>query len=114
MTIIDGGFLSYVALFAVGFGMTAPWRILGVLLARNIDVESESFKWVRAVSTALVAGLIARMVIFPSGALGGIILSVRIGAFLGGVLVFYLARRNLGIGVLAGVSLLLGSQILLN
>ncbi len=109
--ILEGGWASYAALFAIGFGMTAPWRFVGVLLARNIDVESEIFKWVRCVSTALVAGLIARMVIFPSGALGSIVMPVRIGAFLGGVLVYYALRRHLGLGVLAGVSLLLLGQM---
>ena len=112
MTITDGGWMSYAALFVAGFGMTAPWRVFGVLLARNIDVESEIFKWVRAVSTALVAGLIARMVIFPSGNLASIALLVRVGAFLGGVLIYYVMRRNMGLGIIAAMGLLLIGQVL--
>jgi hypothetical protein len=113
MNIVDGGWQSYAALFIVGFGMTAPWRIMGILLGRNIDVESEIFKWVRAVSTALVAGLIARMVIFPSGDLATIILPVRLGAFLGGVAVYHMLRAHLGLGVFAALVLLLAGQIML-
>lgn len=105
------GIGSYLALFIAGFLVTAPWRFLGVYLARNLDIESEIFKWVRAVSTALVAGLVARMIVFPSGALGSVATPLRIGAFISGIAVFYLARRSMGLGILASLVILLGGQI---
>ena len=113
MNVLDGGWQSYALLFVVGFGMTAPWRVLGVLLASNIDVQSEIFKWVKAVSTALVAGLIARMVIFPSGNLATIASPLRFGAFIAGVVAYYLLRRNLGMGILVSLLVLMAGQWML-
>jgi len=112
--ILAGGWASYLWLFIAGFMVTAPWRAMGVYLARNLDIESELFKWVRAVSIALVAGLVARMVIFPSGALRSVASPLRLGAFLGGVAVYYVARRSFGLGILAAALLLLAGQVLLS
>ncbi len=105
-----GEFPSYLFLLIAGFGATAPWRFLGVVLARNLDIDSELLNWVRAVSTALVAGLVARMVLFPVGALAGVDPVLRVGAFGCGVLTFFVARRNLGAGVAGGTAVLLAGQ----
>lgn len=107
------GWLSYAALFFAGFMVTAPWRAMGVYLARNLDTDSEIFLWVRAVSTALVAGLVARMLIYPSGALALVPSPLRLGAFVAGIAVYYLARRSLGLGIMAGVAVMLAGQFLL-
>ena len=87
--------------------MTEPWRWAGLLLSRNLDVESELFKLARAVSTAIVAALVARLVVLPTGALADIDLWVRVGAFFGGISVFLVTGWRLLPGVGAGVTLLL-------
>ena len=69
---------GYLFLFVAGFMVTAPWRVLGVLLSQRIDVDSELLQWVRTVSTALIAGLVARMVVFPAGALADVSLALRL------------------------------------
>ena len=103
------GLWAYVFLLIVGFCATAPWRILGVVLSRSIDEEGEVLRWVRAVSTALIAGLVARLVFFPAGALADAPLWLRLGAFAVAIAAFLIARRNLAAGVLAGeAALLLG------
>lgn len=108
----DGGW-SYLFLFVAGFCATQPWRYLGVFLSRGVSEDAEILVWVRAVSTALVAGLVARMVLLPAGALAGVVLNVRIGAFLFGCCVFILLRNSLAAGVLSGaVSLMLAQYLL--
>ena len=93
------GIWPYVLLLGIGFLATEPWRYLGVFLARRVDIESEILKWVRAVSTALVAGLVARMLLFPAGALAEVPLLLRLAAFAIGVLGFFLFRQTMIIGV---------------
>jgi len=76
-----------------------PFRWLGVYLGRGLAADSEVFIWVRAVSTALVAGLVGRLVLFPAGVLEAIPLSVRLAAVVSGIAIFLAAGRNLGAGV---------------
>jgi hypothetical protein len=70
------------------------------------------FEWVRAVATALVAGLVTRMLLFPAGALAQVPAAVRLGAFAGGVVLYALLRGNLAAGVGGGAALLLGAELL--
>ena len=38
---LGNGLWAYGFLALAGFGATAPWRVLGVLLAKNVSVDSE-------------------------------------------------------------------------
>ncbi len=102
----------YLVVLVAGTLMTEPWRWAGLFLSRNLDVESEVFKLARAVSTAIVSALVARLVVLPTGALADIDLWVRIGAFLGGILVYLVSGGRLLAGVAASVVLLLGGASL--
>ena len=95
MAALDDGFGGYLALFAAGFLVTEVWRWLGLLVGSRLDVAGEVFQWVRAVATALVAGMVARMLLFPAGALADIALTVRLTAFAGGFVCYYALKRNL-------------------
>jgi hypothetical protein len=85
---------------------TQMFRWLGVVLAGRIREDSEALVWVRAVATALVAGVIAQLVIDPSGALAETELWVRLAAMAVGFAAFYFARRQILVGVLAGAATL--------
>lgn len=93
---------GYVALILVGFLPSEVWRWLGVLLGRGLDEDSELILWVRAVATALVAGVIARIVLFPPGGLAGVPLEVRLGAIACGLVGFFLLRRSPFAGLIVG------------
>jgi len=54
-----------------------------------------------------LAGVIAKLVLFPTGALGAIPLSVRIISSVVGFIVFLAAKRSVSAGVLAGEAALL-------
>jgi len=105
--LLGQGLTTYVMLLLLGAVMTEPWRWAGVWLARDLDVESEVFRWVKAVSTALVAGLVARMVVFPIGALAEVAPWIRYAAFGAGLAVYVFAGRHILWGVLAGTATLL-------
>lgn len=99
----------YVIIAVAGFLATEPWRYLGVVLSYNLSADQEGLKWVRAVSTALIAGLVTRMVVFPTGALADAPLWLRVGAFAIGIGCFVLLGRKMAVGILAGVmALMLG------
>ncbi len=85
---------------------TQVFRWLGVVLSGRIREDSEALVWVRAVATALVAGVIAQLVIDPSGALAETDLWVRIGALAVGFAAFYAAKRQVLVGVLVGAAAL--------
>ena len=81
---------------------TFVWRALGVLVARRIDANGAFFRWVTCVSYAMVAGLIFRMIILPESDLAGVSLPVRIAAVAIAFGVYFLFKRRLVAGVLAG------------
>src|SRR5262249_60105606 len=74
----------YLALILVGFLPNEVWRWLGLLAARSLTEDSEIVVWVRAVATAIMAGVIAQLIVTSSGALATVPLAVRVAAVAGG------------------------------
>src|SRR3954454_15372754 len=67
--VMTGALWPYLMLIAFGFLPSEIWRVLAVFLARGFDERAEIFVWVRAVATTLVAGVVAKILIAPAGAL---------------------------------------------
>ena len=111
MSFVGDGLGGYLTLFLAGFLATEIWRWLGLAVGSRLNVGGAPFQWVRAVATALVSGLVARMVLFPAGALVDVALVVRLVAFAGGVALYLLFRRNVAAGVGAGAGLLMVAQL---
>lgn len=86
-----------------GMAVTYVWRVLGVVAVTHIDPESDILLWVRAVSTALVAALVMRIVIAPSGVLADISMVSRLAAMALGIGTFYITSRSTNIGTFASV-----------
>jgi hypothetical protein len=112
VSFLNDGLGGYLTLFVAGFLATEVWRWLGYVVGSRLDVESAPFLWIRAVATALVAGLVTRMLLFPVGTLAQVPTVVRLGAFAGGIAIFLALRGNLAAGVGGGAALLLGAQFL--
>jgi hypothetical protein len=104
-----GGYLPF---FIAGFLACEPWRWGGALIGRDLDPNGEVFIWVRAVSSAIVAGLVTRLVAFPTGALATIGAPTRFGAAAIGIAAFFAFRKNLGAGVVAGTIALIAGHFL--
>ena len=107
----DGTWGWLLFLLLAGTVATDIWRWAGVFAALRVDENGEVFRWVRAVSNALIAALISKLVLFPPGALADAPLILRGGCFLFGVAVFFAARRSMMAGILAAEVLLLAGLI---
>ncbi|MGJ3265549.1 MAG: AzlD domain-containing protein [Salinarimonas sp.] len=110
--IVGAGLAPYLALILFGFLPSEVWRVLGVVLSRGLDERSEILVFVRAVATTLLAAVVAKLLVFPSGALVLVPLPARLGAVAFGLLAFYLARRSLIAGVVAGEVFLVAAATL--
>jgi Branched-chain amino acid transport protein (AzlD) len=102
----------YLLLILVGFLPNEIWRALGLVLARGLNEESELVVLSRAIATAILAGVIAKLILFSAGALAAIPLPVRVGAAVCGFLGFLGIRRSIFAGVLVGEAALLAGGFL--
>jgi len=101
------------ALLLFGFLPNEVWRLVGLMLVHGLDERSQIIVWVRAVATAMLAGVLAQLILSTSGPLSSIPLSVRIGAAVLGFVAFLIAKRSVFAGVLTGeAAILLGTYLL--
>ncbi len=98
------------ALILVGFQPNEVWRLVGLMLVHGLDERSQIIVWVRAVATAMLAGVLAQLILSTSGALSSIPVTVRIGAAVLGFAAYLIAKRSVFAGVLTGeAAVMLGS-----
>jgi hypothetical protein len=112
MNALSGELAAYLALILAGFLPNEIWRWLGIVFARGLDEDSEIVVWVRAVATAILAGVIAKLTIFAPGVLASVPVSVRVAALATGFAAFLLIRRSVFAGVLAGEVALVGGALI--
>ena len=96
----------YIFIAVAGWLATDLWRWLGVLAGKRVDEGSALIDWVRAVATALVAAVIAKMILFPNGALAASPLWLRLAAVGFGAACFFLAGRRQIVGIAASIAFL--------
>ena len=73
-------------------------------MARGLDEDSEIIVFARAVATAILTGVVGKIMIFAPGALASVPVAVRIGAAALGVAAFLLIRRSVFAGVVAATA----------
>lgn len=86
------------------------WRMLGLMVGGEIDEGSELLVWVRAVATAILAGVIAQILVQPPGALASVPGGLRYGAVAAGFAVFLATRRSTLAGVVCGEFVVLAGK----
>ena len=69
-------------------------RFLGVLSSEKIKETSKIFRWFNCLAYSTLAALIARMIVFPVGALSEVDYLIRFIVILLSILIFYLTRKN--------------------
>lgn len=79
------------------------WRAMAVLLSGRLTLDSELFRWVECVAYAMVAGLMMRIVLLPSGVLAASHTVDRVAGCLIALAAYRLCKRNLLAGMGAGV-----------
>ena len=112
MNAVIGELWPYLVLILVGFLPNEIWRVLGLVLARGLDEDSQIVVLARAVATAILAGVIARLILYPSGALIQIPLVIRVTAAVCGFIAFVAAKRSVFVGVVVGEAVLLAAGYL--
>ena len=109
---IDHWWWPYVFIALGGWLATDLWRFVGVFLGGRIVDDSDILVLVRCVATALVAGVIANLVVFPGGALADTPLILRIGAAAVGFAAYLTLGRRIIIGILVGEAVLIAGMFL--
>ncbi len=105
---------EFTALVLVCGAASYLWRGGGVWLAKGLNVESELFRWVSCVAFAMIAGLMSRIILMPTGVLAATGLAERLAATSCALAAYYLAtRRNLFAGVTAGAIAMVLLQLLM-
>lgn len=110
MSSFIGDWHALVILFVAGVIPNQIWRMLGLWFGGGIDEGSELLVWVRAVATAILAGVIAQIVVHPPGALASVPAFLRYGAVAAGFAAFMLSRKSIFAGVALGELVLIGGQ----
>jgi hypothetical protein len=98
---------TFIVIAVAGFVATDVWRWLGVLTGNRLNEESEALHWVRAVATALVMAVTAKLIVFPTGALAASPLWLRLAAAGIGFALFLASGKKVAIGVIAPIAILM-------
>lgn len=105
---VEAAWWPYLFILIAGALATHLWRWLGVAAGGALAQESQALIWIKAVATALVAGVVGQLILFPTGELAATPAWLRIAAAGLGWLAFWCARKSVLIGVLAAEAVLLG------
>jgi branched-subunit amino acid transport protein len=105
-----GDWHALVVLLLAGILPNQIWRMLGLWLGGGLDEGSDLLMWVKAVATAILAGVIAEILVHPPGALASVPGFLRYGALVMGFIVFMLTRRSIFAGVVSGELLMLAGK----
>ena len=110
MSTFIGDWHALAILFVAGVIPNQIWRMLGLWFGGGIDENSELLVWVRAVATAILAGIIAQIVVQPPGALASVTWGLRYGAVVAGLAAFLASRRSIFAGVVCGEMVMLAGK----
>ncbi|WP_293864980.1 AzlD domain-containing protein [uncultured Alsobacter sp.] len=112
-SLVPSGLLAslwpYALLLVFGVLPAAMWRILAVVLSRGLPETSAVIVWVRYVATALLSGVVIKLLLAPTGALANVPLAGRLAGIVAGAAAFLLIRRSMIAGVIAGEAVLVAS-----
>ena len=106
-----GELAPYALLILVGLLPNEVWRMLGVVLARGLDEDSQVIVFARAAATAILTGVVGKPVIFAPGALASVSVTVRLGATALGLVAYLLARRSVLAGVVAATLAMMAGML---
>lgn len=97
----------FVFILIAGWLATDIWRWLGVIAGKRLQEGSLALMWVRAMATSLVAGVIAKLILQPTGALADFDIYLRIFAVISGFVVFLLTGKRIIYGIAIALLVLL-------
>lgn len=113
-TSLDDWWWPYLFIAIAGWLATDIWRWLGVIVGNRLNEGSLVLLWVRATATSLVAGVIAKLILYPTGALADFDVTLRVIAVVVGFVIFLLAKKQIIYGILSALIVLLSGHWFLN
>ncbi|KAF0231027.1 MAG: hypothetical protein FD175_896 [Beijerinckiaceae bacterium] len=108
----SGGLWPYLVVILFGFLPSEVWRWVSVFLVKGLSTESEILVWVKAVASALLASVVAKILLSPSGALAAVPALWRWSAMAGGLAAYFVLRRSVLAGVVLGEAILIAAGFL--
>ena len=108
----DSPWWPYLFILIAGWLATDVWRWIGVVAGNRLRDDSEALIWVKAVATALVAGVIGKLILFPDGSLAEAPVLLRVAAASTGWVAFFLAKQRVYVGVLTAEAVLIGGWLI--
>lgn len=108
-----GPWWPYLFVLVAGVLATEVWRWAGIAFGGGLPEDSPLIGWIRAVATALVAGVVAKLMLEPSGSLAGTPALLRVAAAAAGLAAYLLLKRNLLLGLAVAETALLAGWTLL-
>ena len=109
----DTWWWPYVFILLAGWVATDFWRFLGVYIGGRIAEDSSAMVLVRTIATALVAAVIAKLILYPTGTLEASPLWLRIGAVAAGAAAFFVSGRRQVLAIVVAIGTLAAGLALL-
>nr|WP_306267362.1 AzlD domain-containing protein [Pararhizobium sp. IMCC3301] len=109
---LEAWWWPYAFILLAGSLPTNIWRWLGVFVGGALHNDSELLLWVKAVASALIAAVISKLILFPTGPLADTSVLLRVGAAAFGMIAFWLCKKNILVGVVAAEAVLLAALFL--
>lgn len=107
----DPAAAPFAAMLALAAAPNIVFRVIGVLLSRGLDEGSELLAFVRAMASALLAGVVGKLLATPPGALAQLSFPTRIGCFAMAIGAFFAFRRSLLAAMLVGEAALIAAFV---
>lgn len=101
----------FVFILLAGALPTYLFRVLGVIVGGRVREDSEVLVFVRCVATALVAGVIAQLILYPNGELANSPMWLRVGSAAAGFAAYLIAAKRLLVGILVAEALLIAGLL---
>jgi len=108
---LDAPWWPYLFILIAGTLATEIWRWIGLVAGGRLRQDSETLIWVKAVATALVAGVVGQLIVFPSGELAATPVGLRVAAAALGWVAYWLVRKSVLVGVLTAEAVLLAGWL---
>jgi hypothetical protein len=108
----DPAAAPFAAMLVLACAPNIVFRVAGVFLSRGLDEGSELLAFVRAMATALLAGVVGKLLTSPPGALAQISGGARLAAFALAIAAFFACRRSLLAALATGEAALIAAFLL--
>ena len=110
--LVDPAVAPLAAMLILAAAPNIVLRVVGVLLSRGLNEDSEILAFVRAMASALLAGVVGKLIASPPGALAATTMGGRALSMVVAIAAFFALRRSFFAALIAGEATLVASLLL--